>query len=197
MTWTVTNAGTISDSTTIGSTGIDLRSGGQVTNSGLISAHVFGVRMRTQSGTVTNSGRITSHTDGVVLSAGGSVTNAGGGQIAGAANVGVYVTGGAGTVTNSGTITGGIDAIQFVGPFANRVIVNPGAVFNGSVAGGSGYNTLVLAASAAASGVLSGFGARFVSSPRPQFYPVRKHGRRRRRRQLDTQRRRLHQRDGR
>ncbi len=161
LTWTVTNAGTVSDSTTIQSTGIDLRSGGRVTNSGLISAYVFGVRMRTQSGTVTNSGRIASHTDGVVLSAGGSVTNAAGGQIIGTTNVGVYFTGGAGTVTNTGTITGGIDAVQFVGSFANRVIMNPGAVFNGTVAGGGGFNTLELA-SAAGSGTLSNFASGFT-----------------------------------
>ena len=42
-------------------------------------------------------------------------------------------TGGAVTITNAGTISGGIDSIQFnVGSKGSRLVVDPGAVFNGA-----------------------------------------------------------------
>ena len=52
--------------------------------------------------------------------------------------------------------------MQFVGSFADRVILDPGAVFTGAVAGGTGTNTLELA-SAASTGTLSGFGTEFTN----------------------------------
>jgi hypothetical protein len=69
-----------------------------------------------------------------------------------------------GTVTNAGTITGS-PAIVFGGTGANRLIVDPGAVFSGAVSGstsaGAG-NTLELA-SAASTGTLSGLGTNFTN----------------------------------
>ncbi len=52
----------------------------------------------------------------------------------------------AGTVTNSGTISGGFNAVRFSGSGPNRVVVNPGGVFGGSVVGSSSPgNTMELA----------------------------------------------------
>ena len=67
-----------------------------------------------------------------------------------------------GTVTNAGTITGGGGtAIQF-GSGAERLIIDPGAVFAGTVIGGSGSNTLEFA-SATSAGTLSGLGTSFTN----------------------------------
>src|ERR1019366_4456633 len=108
-----------------------------------------------------NAGTIGGGADGVVLTGGGTVSNAG--SISGTGNAGGYISGGAGTVTNAGTIGGGTDAVQFSGAFADRVILDPGAVFNGLVKGGSGGNTLELAAgTAGATGTLSGVGTRLT-----------------------------------
>lgn len=152
--WTVNNDGTVT-ATAGGSSGVSLLAGGSVDNGGLISGAGYGVRFGgigsgsvTNTGTVLNSGTISSARDAVVLFGGGLVSNASTGVIASTgstANVGVYLKGG-GTVTNAGTITGGIDAVQFAGSYANRLIVDPGAVFNGHVVGGSGSNLLELAA---------------------------------------------------
>ncbi|WP_158927342.1 Hint domain-containing protein [Acidisphaera sp. S103] len=159
--WTITNAGTVSGGSAAGSLGIDLRAGGTIGNTGLISGNHYAIRVRGAAGTVTNAGSITSQTDGVVLFAGGSVSNAAGGVIAGTTNVGVYISGGAGTVTNAGTIDGTPAAVQFVGAFADRLIVDPGAVFIGKIIGGSGSNVLELAAGTA-TGTLSAFPTNFT-----------------------------------
>ena len=160
--WTINNAGTVSGGNVSGSLGVDLRAGGLITNTGLISGYTFGARIRGAAGTVTNSSRISSHTDGVVLFDGGQVTNMAGGQITGSSNVGVYFGGAPGTVTNAGTIAGGIDAVQFVGQFDDRVIFDAGAIFRGTVAGGGGNNTLELAAGTSAVGTLADFGSQFA-----------------------------------
>ena len=102
-------------------------------------------------GTITNAGTIKG-ANGVALFAGGAVVNQAGGLLTASGNDGVYVTGGAGTVTNAGTIAGAVDAVQFIGGFTNRLIDVPGAVFSGAVAGGSGSNTLELAAGTSAAG---------------------------------------------
>ena len=66
-----------------------------------------------------------------------------------------------GTVTNAGVIDGnGGTAIRFGGG-AERLIVDPGAQFVGNVIGGSGANTLELAAGEAA-GSLGGLGSSFT-----------------------------------
>jgi hypothetical protein len=152
---TVTNAGRIGS----GSAGIDLAGGGDVTNaaSGWISGGSFGIYVAGALGKVMNSGSIASGNNiGVQLNAGGSVTNAGGATIS-APGFGVAVNGGAGTVTNAGTIVGGIDAVKFAGAGSNLLVVDPGAVFVGSVVGAaSAANTIELAGG---SGTIAGASA--------------------------------------
>jgi hypothetical protein len=98
---------------------------------------------------------------------GGSLSNASTGTIVGGDGNGVYTWAGPGTVTNAGTITGtGAAAVFFSAGFANRLMVDPGAVFNGTVTGG---NTIGAASaselelvSGASAGTLSGIGTQFV-----------------------------------
>lgn len=108
------------------------------------------------SGSLQNDGSMTATDYGAYLGMGGSVVN-------GAKNStalldggidGVYISGAAGTVTNAGAITGTTNSIDFAfASTANLLIVDPGAVFNGAVLGGTG--TLELAKGASA-GTLSG-----------------------------------------
>jgi hypothetical protein len=84
------------------------------------------------------------------IEGGGSITNNAGGSIAGGA-FGVFLTGGPGTVTNAGTISGASYSV-FMGTNAgNRLVVDPGAVFNGAVGGGGGMLEL-----ASGSGAIGG-----------------------------------------
>jgi hypothetical protein len=120
-----------------------------------ISGGTSAVFITGAAGTLINTGMINATgAAGVDIEAGGSITNAVGASISGGA-FGVFLTGGAGTITNAGTISGGSYAIDFAGSGANRLIIDPGAVFAGSVAGGSG--TLELAAGTGAiTGIDSG-----------------------------------------
>jgi hypothetical protein len=117
----VTNAGTIS--------GGVLFSGGSVTNSE--GATIAGSVVSGGTGVVTNAGTISGSSGfiGVMLSPGGSVTNDGGGSISGDL-AGVRIGGGTGVVTNAGTISGGV--LFAAGTTDNRLIIKPGAVFNGA-----------------------------------------------------------------
>ena len=147
----VTNAGKISN-------GVYLAGGGSLTNSAgaSTSGNNFGVFVGVGPGTITNAGIISSPSNnGVYLQAGGSVTNSNGATISGP-GFGVAVSGGTGTVTNSGTISGGTDAVKFANSGADRLVVGPNAVFNGSVLGGSGSNTLELAGGKGSIAGLSG-----------------------------------------
>jgi len=140
-----------------------LSGGGGVTNAagGVISGS-NGVYLRGVAGAVVNAGSINAATgDGVALGAGGSVSNNAGGDISGHA-VGVAVYGASGTVTNAGTISGSGYAVKFSNGGTDRLVVDPGGTFVGGAAGGSGSNTLELAAGGA--GTIGGIGSFLFSN---------------------------------
>ena len=101
---------------------------------------------------------------------GGQVTNASTGLIL-SSGFGVSMAGAAGTVVNAGTISGGAYAVHLATGFANRLVVDPGAVFVGRAGGGNPLNatvasTLELGAgqtgTGTASGTLTGIGSHYV-----------------------------------
>src|ERR1051326_8675702 len=80
--------------------------------------------------------------------------------VSGGAGIGVQLAA-PGSLVNAGTISGGSGtAVEFSGGY-NLVVVDPGAVFQGVVDGGTGGDTLELAAGAGA-GTLSGFGTQYL-----------------------------------
>ena len=111
-----------------------------------------------------NAGTITgtsAGSTGVLLVSGGAVTNMVHGVIGGA-GYGVNISGAAGTVENAGTIAGTSDAVEFGGGLPNLLIVDPGAVFDGTVNGGVGSaSTLELASGGA--GTLNGLGSEYLN----------------------------------
>ena len=157
---TISNAGLVNGTVY----GINLLAGGSISNaaggtiSGSGGSGSSGVYAEHAAATIGNAGLISGTQDGVDLLVGGSLTNAAGGMISGSAT-GVRVAGGRGTVTNAGTLRGGTAAVQFTGTYADRLIVDPGAVFIGNVVGN--YQSTVLEL-AGANGTLSGFGPGFV-----------------------------------
>jgi hypothetical protein len=190
---TVTNAGSIGGSTTAGG-GILAEAGGQVTNqSGGSITGYWGILALNSALTVVNAGHIGGNVTGsgaagVALGAGGSVTNQSTGTISGydgvygatiaatvvnagsigstaASGNGVYL-GAGGTVTNSGTISGGADAVTLAAGHTNRVVIDPGAVFTGTVNGGNtigaGSTSTLELASAASAGTMSGLGTKYT-----------------------------------
>jgi hypothetical protein len=126
---------------------------GTGSNAGSISGNSEGVRL-TAGGSITNSGTISSTgAAGADLGGAGNVTNNSGGSISGSW-AGVYVNGGPWTVTNAGTMSGASYALDFASSnSANRLIVDPGAVFNGMVNGGTG--TLELASGSGSIGAIN------------------------------------------
>jgi hypothetical protein len=158
---TVANSKLISATGTAG-IGISGLNGGTVTNeaAGVITAST-GVAIATGAGNVNNSGRITGTAGAGISLAGGYVSNAAGGSISSGYS-GIVIGASPGTVHNSGTITGVTDSVYFKGAGANRLIVDAGAMFNGTArANAAGTNTLELTSSATA-GTLSGIGSHYL-----------------------------------
>jgi hypothetical protein len=140
-----------------------IEAGGSVTNvaGGSVTGASLGVYITGGGGTVVNFGSIAGTSNiGVDLKAGGSVSNAAGGSIS-AGGFGVAVYGAGGTVTNAGTIFGSVHAVDFLNVANNRLVVGPGAVFNGDVVAGGGANTLELA-QGASTGSIGGIGSSFA-----------------------------------
>jgi hypothetical protein len=153
--------------------GVHLTSGGVITNgqngsiAGLIRGGTNGVTVEGGSGNVTNFGTIESldstigSSVAVLLQAGGNVENFG--TISGP--MGIKFSGTLpGAVTNAGTIIG---AVQFGGG-DDRLIVDPGAVFIGTVDGAGGSDVLELAAGIG-NKTLSGLGTNFVNFEKVVF----------------------------
>jgi hypothetical protein len=109
----------------------------------------------------------------VYLTHGGMITNLTGTIGANGAAYGVKISGGGGTVTNAGTITGGGTsgtAVLLATGVTNKVIVDPGAVFIGTVSGGTpSLSTLELAAGG--SGTVTGFGSQYINFGTLAFDP--------------------------
>ena len=134
----------------------------------MIAGNGTGVDISGGSGAVTNFATIETGGYGTYFGAGGSVTNFG--TIRGARGGVAFFGTSDGTVTNAGTIIGGNGgAVQFGGG-DDRLVADPGAVFIGKVDGGSGNNTLELAAGAGP-GLLSGLGTNFVNFGSVVFDP--------------------------
>ena len=150
------------------SSAIVLHGGGFVSNASSGTLTGSGVYMGGATGTVVNAGRISGDSTygGVYLTAGGLITNLGGGTIsANGAAYGVQITGGAGTVTNAGTINGGSGfAVELAAGNTNRVIVDQGAVFLGTVSGGSSAGSTLELTSGSSAGTLSGFNGSSITN---------------------------------
>jgi collagen type I/II/III/V/XI/XXIV/XXVII alpha len=154
---TITNAGSIG-AIGLNGYGIYLGGGGTITNTGSIvgsNVGVYGGAVDPIS--ITNSGYVYGSDTGMNLTDGGQVTNLATGTILG--TIGITIT--TGTVTNAGTIgsnaTNG-KAIDFTTTgAADRLIVDPGAVFDGTVIGGGVHSVLDLAVGST-TGTLAGVG---------------------------------------
>ena len=179
----------------VGLAAVSLAQGGLVnlgTAAAEVSGATYGVVIAGNYGTVINSGFIVGSKIGVALGAGGTMADYGfidGGITSGGAAIwlqsgggtariaaGKTVTGfigvradGPSTVINQGIINGGTGgaAVQFGAGATQRLVIDPGAVFRGTVDGGNtagstAVSTLELASSASI-GTLSGLGSKYIN----------------------------------
>ncbi len=169
----VTNAGRIDG---VGSLGVALYYGGSVTNTGTILGGQVAVYLNAgkyssadaSAGMVINSGVLSAGNDqvfsvGVQAFGPSKVVNQAGGTIAGA-KYGVSIERGAGTVVNAGTIAAPVSVYMEAG-YRNLLVVDPGAVFIGTVDGGNAIGSTIATSTlelAAGQGTLTGLGSQFV-----------------------------------
>jgi hypothetical protein len=152
-----------------GGAGVSLASNGTLTNLGTVAGGAVsfgsgggggagGAGVALMTGTLTNFGTIS----GAAGGAGGTGGTGGGDGGHGAGGAGVAFTGG-GTLLNAGAILGadGADAVYF-GTGAARLILDPGASFNGNVVADAAFTDVLELASATTSGTLSGVGTRYT-----------------------------------
>jgi hypothetical protein len=132
-----------------GGAGIDASGGVGIRNTGTIEGGLGGAGGAYSGTTPPTYAPAGSSGNGITLEAGGSVTN-GSASVSSAliqGGVGVYAASGvAATVTNFGTITGTSGTAVGFGGGADLLVVELGAVFNGSVQGGAGTDTVQFAA---------------------------------------------------
>jgi Bacterial Ig-like domain len=156
---TITSTGSVTSTSSSDAISAPSGTAWQINNAGTISGVAgtssAGIYSSASGIAVQNTGKISGSAAGLWLSSGGSVTNGATGVISATGSYGIYVSGAAGLITNLGTITGASYAVDLTFSSAsNRVVVAPGAVFNGLVSGGNG--TLELAAGSGMAGTLSG-----------------------------------------
>jgi hypothetical protein len=177
---TLLNAGSVTGAGPDG-IGVRLDEGGLVSNSasGEITGTLYGIYGLDLPGTVLNSGSIGvtgAAGAGVYLAQGGTVSNAAGGIIS-SQSYGVRLGNAtstsqevAATLENAGTIIAslsGADAVSLASGFANLVMVDPGAVFVGTVDGGNTAGRVKASqlefTTATSPQTLTGLGSQFVN----------------------------------
>jgi hypothetical protein len=141
--------------------GVSLQ-GGSVRN--LAAGMISGVYLDGVQGAdvVTNAGTIEGSADGVAFVTAGTLINFAGGLISG--TYGVHAAGPI-TLTNAGTITGSSGVAVALDGGPARLIIDPGAVFDGAVTGAGSNSALELAAGPAI-GVLAGIGSQYTGFDR-------------------------------
>ena len=147
---------------------------GSITNAGTFTGRK-GFVISGHTGTVVNQagGTIAATGSGVLMSAGGTVINAAGASISGGSG-GVAFYGAAGTVINAGTISspgsnsgsGHVGAVILTAGFANRVVLNAGGSFTGTVDGGNTLGATIAStlelAPGTGNGRIAGLGTQFT-----------------------------------
>jgi collagen type I/II/III/V/XI/XXIV/XXVII alpha len=156
----ITNSAVI-DAVGLNGYGVYLGAGGTITNtvSGSIIGIYDGIDVGVGAASITNAGYIYGVNLGVGLYGDGLMTNLAGGLISSTAT-GVTVDGG--TVVNAGTIdaTASGQAVVFATGLTNRLVVDEGASFVGSVTGGGSGSVLELGT--ATGGTLTGLGGQIT-----------------------------------
>jgi hypothetical protein len=165
---TLTNNGTIAMAASLLG-GFFLRTGASMTNAAgaTITGGKWNAVVADTGGSLVNAGLISSGTfGGAHVYVGAIVTNLATGTIAGS-NEGF--SGGGGTLVNAGTILAGNAgdiAVSFASGTAASLVVDPGAVFSGTVSGGnsigSGVTSTLEFAAGTASGTFTGLGSHYV-----------------------------------
>ena len=144
-----------------------------VENQGLIEGSAASGIYVQNGGSVTNSGTVIGAQQGIFFgnsnsgASTGNLTNAGTVISTGTGSSAVFFQD-AGILTNSGTIGGaaGTSAVSFAPGYANRLIIDPGAVFYGAVNGANAFGSTAVStlelASGASGGTLSALGTQFT-----------------------------------